>query len=77
MPTLTIRNVEDHIHQRLREIAAKNGRSVEAEVRTLIADYVAAPKVNFLLELRKNIGDTGADLEIPARTDLPREVDFS
>lgn len=77
MSTLTIRNVEDHIHQRLREIAAKNGRSVESEVRALIADYVAAPKVNFLLELRKNIDDAGADLEIPARTDLPREVDFS
>ncbi|MEJ5998177.1 FitA-like ribbon-helix-helix domain-containing protein [Corynebacterium sp. H130] len=77
MSTLTIRNVEDHIHQQLREIAARNGRSVEAEVRALIADYVAAPKQNILEFLYANVGENGADLELPSREEYPREIDFS
>lgn len=36
MPTLTIRNVPDRVHQALRRRAAENARSVEAEVRALL-----------------------------------------
>lgn len=77
MGTLTIRNVEDSIHDRLRQIAAANGRSVEAEVRHILADAVRAPKLNFLLQLREEIGNSGADLPIPPRTKSSRRVDFS
>lgn len=41
MPTLTIRNVPHGVHQALRLRAAMHGRSVEAEVRALLAAAVA------------------------------------
>jgi plasmid stability protein len=37
MATLTIRNLPDELHARLRVRAAKNGRSMEAEVREMLA----------------------------------------
>lgn len=43
MPTLTIRNLPEEVHRALRLRAAANGRSVEAEVRGLLAAAVATP----------------------------------
>jgi plasmid stability protein len=37
MPTLTIRNLPEPVHRRLRLRAAAAGRSVEAEVRAILA----------------------------------------
>jgi plasmid stability protein len=37
MPTLTIRNLPDHVHSTLRMLAAQDGISVEAEVRNILA----------------------------------------
>jgi plasmid stability protein len=42
MPTLTIRNLPEQVHRALRLRAAENARSVEAEVRALLASAVAA-----------------------------------
>jgi plasmid stability protein len=36
MPTLTIRNLPDHVHSALRILAAQDGISVEAEVRNIL-----------------------------------------
>lgn len=41
MATLTIRQLDDVTHARLRRRAAEHGRSVEAEVRVIIASAVA------------------------------------
>ena len=38
MSTLTIRNVPEHVRQWLRERAARNGRSMEAEVRAILEE---------------------------------------
>ena len=38
MPTLTIRNLPDHVHAVLRSQALKDGLSVEAEVRKILTD---------------------------------------
>ena len=38
MATLNIRNLPDPVHARLRLRAAKFGRSMEAEARTILAD---------------------------------------
>ena len=47
MATLTVRNLPDEVYDGLRVRAAENGRSMEAEVRQLIADAVAAkPKLS-------------------------------
>lgn len=38
MPTLTIRNLPEHIHAALRMLAAQDGLSVEAEVRNILTN---------------------------------------
>jgi plasmid stability protein len=38
MPTLTIRNLPDHVHAALRSQALQDGLSVEAEVRKILTD---------------------------------------
>lgn len=40
MPALTIRNLPDELHRGLKALAARHGRSAEAEVRELIAAAV-------------------------------------
>lgn len=40
MATLTIRNLPDDVRDRLRVRAARNGRSMEAEARALLAEGV-------------------------------------
>ena len=80
MPTLTIRNVTEETHQALRERAAANGRSMEAEVRSLIEDLVLGPPTDgsALVDfVREAIKGAETDLELPARS-LEREPpDFS
>ncbi len=36
MPTITIRNLEEQVKQRLRVLAAEHGRSMEAEARAIL-----------------------------------------
>ena len=43
MPTLTIRNLPDAVYRRLRVRAAHAGRSLEAEVREILARTEAMP----------------------------------
>lgn len=43
MAVLTIRNLPDEIRTRLRVRASKNGRSMEAEARAILAGAVGAP----------------------------------
>jgi plasmid stability protein len=40
MATLTVRNVPDEVHKGLRLRAAQNGRSVEEEIRRILAEQV-------------------------------------
>ncbi len=44
MATLTIRNVEAGVKERLRVRAARHGRSMEAEVRSILSEVVAADR---------------------------------
>ncbi len=55
MPALTIRNIPDDIHRGLKALAAKHGRSTEAEVRELIASAVFPPE-------RQRLGSAMADI---------------
>jgi len=43
MKSITIRNVPDPIHRALRVRAAENGRSMEAELRVILARHFAPP----------------------------------
>ncbi len=75
MATLTIRDLDDELRVRLRVRAAERGRSMEAEVREILRDALTGPRAQDRLGSRVHqrfatIG--GADLDLPARTDLPR-----
>ena len=78
MATLTIRNLDESTKARLRVRAAGNGRSMEAEAREILrtavgsaddADYTLGDRIH---ELFKGLGP----VDIPPRTDLPREWDL-
>jgi plasmid stability protein len=78
MGTLTIRQLDERTHARLRGRAAEHGRSVEAEVRAILDAAVNLPEQNFLLSLHAVMADAGGiDLDVPARIDQPRPVDLS
>ena len=52
MPTMTIRNLPDEVHRALRLRAARHERSMEAEIREILAATVAAesrPRLGSLL----------------------------
>ena len=77
MSTLTIRQLDERTHARLRGRAAKHGRSVEAEVRAILDAAVELPEENILLALHAWMADVGGvDLPVPARADRPRPVDL-
>jgi plasmid stability protein len=76
MTTLTIRNIDSTIKERLRVRAAQNGRSMEAELRAILADAVEAPPaptLNLAEAIRRRFAPFGGvELELPPR-DLARE----
>jgi plasmid stability protein len=78
MGTLTIRQLDERTHARLRGRAAEHGRSVEAEVRAILDAAVDLPEHNFLLSLHASMAEVGGvNLDVPSRTDQPRPVDLS
>lgn len=78
MATLTIRQLDERTHARLRGRAAEHGRSVEAEVRAILDAAVDLPEENILLSLHASMSQVGGvDLDVPSRTDQPRPIDLS
>jgi plasmid stability protein len=78
MGTLTVRQLDERTHARLRGRAAQHGRSVEAEVRAILDAAVDLPEENLLLALHAAMSHLGGiDLEVSPRTDQPRPVDLS
>jgi len=79
MPVLTIHGVDESTYQRIREQAAHNGRSMEAEVRaTLSQVYCEVPFGSALLQaaerFRRSTG--GVDLDV-SRASVPRVPDLT
>ena len=78
MANLTIWQLDERTHDRLRGRAAKLGRSVEAEVRAILDATVDLPEENFLLALHAAMSEIGGlELPLEPRTDLPRPVDLT
>jgi antitoxin FitA len=80
MATLTIRQLDDRLKQRLRVRAAHNGRSMEEEAREILKGALVGPKVP-----EKNLGQIiherfarlgGVELEIPKRESIREPPDF-
>lgn len=67
MAAVTIRNLSDETHRALKLRAARNNRSAEAEMRTILED-AARPAERLrlgtiLTEMSRKIGLTNADVE--------------
>ncbi|MCX7270528.1 MAG: Arc family DNA-binding protein [Burkholderiales bacterium] len=78
MSTLTIRNIDDATKDKLRQAAASHGRSMEEEVRTILRNALAqsTPTEGLGSRIHARFAALGGyELELPARTELPRGVD--
>ena len=79
LAAVSIRNLDERVKERLRIRAARHGRSMEAEIRAILADAVSEPaEVPGLLDaILDRFGELGGvELDIPPRADQPRAVDF-
>lgn len=73
--TITVRGLDDDVQRRIKQRAALNNRSMEAEARAILSEAVAPRSFGSAwLELAAEF--RGVELELPART-LPREIDLS
>jgi len=70
MGNMTVRNLPDAVHNHLREQAAKNSRSVEAEVRSILTESaIAASAGGFGERLRQHFaGVEGDELSVERDT---------
>ncbi|HMD45190.1 MAG TPA: Arc family DNA-binding protein [Acidimicrobiales bacterium] len=79
MAALSIRDLDDDVREKLRVRAARHGRSMEAEVRCILAEAVAEPTAGSLFDvLITRFGSLGGvDLELPDRSTVARSADLS
>lgn len=67
MSSVTIRNIDPQVKERLRQRAARHGRSMEAELRAIVSAAVeddAAPTLNLAEAIRRRFAPLGGvDLE--------------
>jgi antitoxin FitA len=82
MAALSVRNIDDGLKRRLRIRAARNGRSMEAEIRAILEE--AAPSSDesgeedfFEVLVRRFQEIGGVELDLPPRSTPVRWADFS
>lgn len=77
MATLTIRNVDDDVADALKARATAHGRSMEAEVRWILANATreSAEAGDLVSRIRARFVGLG-DLEVPRSDDVPRAPEF-
>jgi plasmid stability protein len=79
MASITIRNLDDTLKQRLRVRAAAHGRSMEEEAREILRDVVGrgAPPRDLAAAIRRRVTPLGGvELAIPEREPVPDPVRF-
>ena len=82
MATLTIRNLDDAVRDRLRQRAAEHGHSMEEEVRQILRQVVkpadkAATNEGLGSQIHNHFARLGgAELELPSRSDTPAAPDL-
>lgn len=70
MPTnLIVRNVDEQIVQALKERAAQNGRSAEAEHREILKAALARPHKRSLYEVLASMPNVGEDSDFAPKRD--------
>lgn len=63
MANLLVRNVDDTLVQSLREQAAANGRSAEAEHRAILAEALGRPKRRTFAQVLMSMPEVGEDAD--------------
>ncbi|CAG9164942.1 hypothetical protein LMG23992_00088 [Cupriavidus laharis] len=63
MANLLVRNVDDSLVQRLRELAASHGRSAEAEHREILAKALGGTRRKNLAEVLMSMPNVGEDAD--------------
>lgn len=84
MPSLTIRDIDPEVKLALRRKAARNNRSMEAEVRAMLQRYCLQDGVaeEHLVYRIRRLAEEGGGLDLPAdklrdkSTGLDRTPDF-
>lgn len=78
MASLTIRNLPDHIHKQLKQLAVQHDRSTEAEARNILSLAVGREFDGGLGTMIRNTWgeNVGGDFSPVRSTDQPREVKF-
>ena len=79
MASITIRNLEDAVKQRLRMRAAEHGRSMEEEARDILRRSVGrtAPVANLGEAIHRRFAAIGgAELDLPSREAMPEPPRF-
>lgn len=80
MASMTIRNLDDALKQRLRVRAATHGRSMEDEARDILRAALATSErtpPNLVEAIRGRLASVGGvDLDIPAREPIRDAPDF-
>ncbi len=77
---VSIRDLDDSVRDRLRVMAARHGRSMEAEIRAILAEAVGEPSQseNLFTALLDRFADVGGvELDLPSRSTRPRAADLS
>jgi antitoxin FitA len=80
MAAVSIRDLDDDVKDRLRVRAARNGRSMEAEIRAILTDAVSEPDVSrgLFSELLERFGEIGGvELDLPRRANVARAPDLA
>ncbi|MHB1833909.1 MAG: FitA-like ribbon-helix-helix domain-containing protein [Solirubrobacteraceae bacterium] len=79
MAAISIRNLDDDVKSRLRVRAARHGRSMEAEIRSILTRAVSEPEPPeglFLTLVDRFAALGGLELEIPPRTTRARGAEL-
>ncbi len=80
MAAVSIRDLDDQVKERLRVRAARHGRSMEAEIRAILAEAVSEsrPAEGLFTTLLDRFGDIGGvELDLPPRAVSTRAADLS
>ena len=80
MAAASIRDLDDDVKDRLRVRAARNGRSMEAEIREILTAAVTDPDTSrgWFTELLDRFGEIGGvELDLPERGTAPRAPDLA
>lgn len=80
LAAVTIRNLDDAVKERLRLRAAGHGRSMESEIRAILAEAVSERGDRdglFTTMVDRFSGIGGVELDLPQRSTLVRAADLS